>query len=131
MDAPHPSRASSIVAIALGVIFLATSAVKLFGLDQAVALFTAFGLPQWSRVAAGLVELVGAVLVVLPATRPLGGLVLCAAMAGAVLAHILTAVALPLLLVNFVLFIASVWLVMRDRPSFLRIDWAHDSHRSA
>jgi hypothetical protein len=52
-------------------------------------------------------------------------------MAGAVLAHILTAVALPLLLVNFVLFLASVWLVMRDRPSFLRLDWARDSHRSA
>ena len=76
----HPSLARTAGIRALRVIaaapFLAGAAFKLASTPDAVAAFDAIALGQWFRYATALLEIAGAALTLLPATSPVGALLL-------------------------------------------------------
>ncbi|SEJ95940.1 MULTISPECIES: DoxX family protein [unclassified Variovorax] len=76
------------VRIVLALAFGAAGAAKLAGLPQMVQVFDAIGAGQWFRHVTGLVEVGGAVLLLVPATGFLGGLLLAVTMACAVATHL-------------------------------------------
>lgn len=92
------------VRILLALAFGAAGLAKLAGVPQMVQVFEAVGFGQWFRYLTGVVEVGGAVLLLVPATGFIGGLLLTATMAGAVATHLVLiggspvpAVVLPLL----------------------------------
>ena len=72
----------------LAVAFAAAGLAKLAGADPMVQVFDQIGIGQWFRYVTGLVEVTGAVLIVMPAFGLLGALVLGCTMVGAVLTHL-------------------------------------------
>lgn len=75
--------------ILLALAFGAAGASKLAGASQMVQLFDAVGFGQWFRYFTGAVEVLGAVLLLVPATGFFGGLLLAATMVGGVATHLL------------------------------------------
>lgn len=76
------------VRILLALAFGAAGLAKLAGVPQMIQVFDAIGAGQWFRYVTGAVELVGVVLVLVPATAFFGGLLLAATMVGGVLTHL-------------------------------------------
>jgi putative oxidoreductase len=93
----------------LALAFLGASSGKLLGKPEMIALFDAIGIGQWFRFVTGLLELAGAVLIVVPKTRSIGAGVLAGVMVGAIATHLFvlhnapTAPLVLLLLTGFVL----------------------------
>ncbi len=56
---------------------------------ESVALFEALGVEPWGRIFAGVVELIAAILLVVPATRLYGALLGVGLMSGAIASHLL------------------------------------------
>jgi len=97
-----------------GMFFMAGSS-KLAGNEQMVAVFGAVGIGQWFRVLTGALEILGALLVLIPATAGIGGLLLTPVMIGAVATHLFILGGSPLVAV--VLLVASLFIAWgrRDR----------------
>ena len=76
------------VRILLALAFAAAGFAKLAGVPQMVQVFDAVGVGQWFRYVTGAVEILGAVLLLVPATGFFGGLLLLATMLGAVATHL-------------------------------------------
>jgi putative oxidoreductase len=72
----------------LALAFLGAASGKLLGKPEMVALFEAVGLGQWFRYVTGLMELTGALLIVVPRTKFFGAVLLSTVMVGAVLTHL-------------------------------------------
>jgi len=72
----------------LAFVFVNAAWAKLAGNPEMVALFTAVGSGQWFRYVTGILELTGAVLIVLPKTRRMGAVVLATVMLGAITLHL-------------------------------------------
>ena len=96
MECPFPKfkhrRAGGRIAlwaakILLALIFLAAGAAKLFGVAAMVEGFAHLGLGQWFRYFTGAVEVIAALLIVVPATSVFGALLIVCTMVGAILAH--------------------------------------------
>ena len=68
--------------------FAAAAAGKLLGSAEMIALFDAVGVGQWFRYVTGLLELVGAFLLIAPGMAAFGSVLLLGVMAGAVVAHV-------------------------------------------
>jgi len=68
--------------------FLAAGAAKLAGVPFMVDLFAQIGLGQWFRVVTGVVEIAGAVALLVPGLASIGGLWLGFTMVGAVATHL-------------------------------------------
>lgn len=77
------------VRILLALAFGTAGALKLAGAQQMVQVFEAIGLGQWFRYVTGVVEVLGAVLLLVPATGFFGGLLLTATMIGGAATHLL------------------------------------------
>jgi len=77
------------VQILLAFVFVDASSAKLMGNPEMVGLFTAVGLGQWFRYVTGILELTGAVLIMVPKTSRIGAAVLATIMLGALIAHVL------------------------------------------
>jgi putative oxidoreductase len=77
------------VRVLLALAFGAAGAAKLVGVQQLVELFSAIGFGQWFRYLTGAVEVVGALLMLIPAAGLIGGLLLTATCVGAVATHLL------------------------------------------
>ena len=91
--------------------FLAAGGAKLAGVPMMVGIFDQIGLGQWFRVVTGLVEVVGAIALLVPATTAFAALLLAITMIFAVLTHLFIiggspAPAAALLIINA----AIVWL---------------------
>jgi uncharacterized membrane protein YphA (DoxX/SURF4 family) len=71
----------------LALVFISTSWAKLMGRPEMLALFTAVGVGQWFRYVTGILELTGAVLIMVPKTRRIGAALLATIMLGALAAH--------------------------------------------
>jgi len=69
-------------------ILLQTLFFKFTGSPESVYIFTRVGAEPWGRIGSGVVELVAAILLLLPATAPLGGLIGIGVMAGAIGSHL-------------------------------------------
>ncbi|VFR32657.1 hypothetical protein ANK1_4209 [plant metagenome] len=87
-----PSRAAKFTSWGLRIFaaaaFLAAGGAKLVGVPMMVETFDHIGIGQWFRVVTGLVEVVGGVAILVPATAALGGLLLAITMLFAVLIHL-------------------------------------------
>jgi putative oxidoreductase len=77
-----------VVQVLLALAFAGAASGKLLGKPEMVALFEAIGIGQWFRYVTGLLELAGAVLIVVPRTKFFGAVVLSMVMVGAVLTHL-------------------------------------------
>ena len=75
--------------VLLGIAFVAAAAMKLTGQSQMVAEFDTVGLGQWFRYATGLIELVGALLLVRRSTVVAGATLLLCVSIGAFFAQLL------------------------------------------
>jgi uncharacterized membrane protein YphA (DoxX/SURF4 family) len=82
------NRVVSALAVLLGVVMIGGGAVKLAGVPSQVAAFTAWGLPGWFRALVGTFEILGGLLLVVPATIPAGSVILSTIMVGALWAHV-------------------------------------------
>jgi putative oxidoreductase len=109
-----PGRALNITLWALQVLvalaFVAAAAGKLLGSADMIALFDAIGVGQWFRYVTGLLELLGALVLIVPGRAAFGSVLLAAVMVGAVVAHITvlhTAPTAPLVL--FALTVLLSW----------------------
>ena len=87
-----PGKASNITLWTLQVLvalaFVAAAAGKLLGSTDMIALFDAVGVGQWFRYVTGLLELLGALLLIIPGRAAFGSVLLAGVMAGAVVAHL-------------------------------------------
>jgi len=83
----RPNRITTVLVILLGVGMIGSGATKLGGQSTQVAAFAAFGLPGWFRALVGTFEVVGGLLVIVPATTPAGSLIVSTILVGAVWAH--------------------------------------------
>lgn len=73
----------------LALVFAGAAWAKLTGNPEMVALFAAIGFGQWFRYVTGILELAGAVLIMVPRTSRIGAALLATIMVGAVIAHVL------------------------------------------
>jgi putative oxidoreductase len=100
-----------ILSLLLALIFLAAGSMKLMSRPVMVQEFAQVGLGQWFRYFTGILEVAGAICMLVPPLSRWGAVVLAAVMSGAVVAH-LTALhsspALPAILLVMVL--AATWL---------------------
>lgn len=108
------------LSILLGVLFLFAGATKLLGAQMQVEGFTRLGLPNWTRPVVGLVEVVAAVMLLVPRTRFYGAGVLAGTMVGAMLTHLVSGVDIHMVGVNFVLLALSAVIAWSHRPDILR-----------
>ncbi|HVY68854.1 MAG TPA: DoxX family protein [Verrucomicrobiae bacterium] len=69
-------------------ILLQTLLLKLAGAEKFVSLFTQLGIEPWGRVASALVELVAAILILLPRYSWTGGLLALLLATGAIISHL-------------------------------------------
>jgi putative oxidoreductase len=77
------------VRMLLALAFGAAGAAKLAGVPMMVATFETIGWGQWFRYVTGAIEVLGAVLMLIPATGLFAGLLLGGTMVGATLSHLL------------------------------------------
>lgn len=82
------SIATWTVSILLALAFLAAAAAKLTGQAMMVSEFTLFGLPGWFLYVTGVIEVIGAVLILIPRLAGLGAALLACVMLGALAAHL-------------------------------------------
>ena len=85
-----------VLQIAAAGMFLMAGFSKLSGNEQMVGMFEAIGVGQWFRYLTGALELLGAVLLLVPRLSGLGALLLVGAMLGAVATHLFVVVGSPL-----------------------------------
>ena len=100
-------RVWTIVSTVLGIVMIAGGAAKLVGPESIVESFVKWGLPPWFRILVGAFEIVGGGLLALPATVPIGAVILATIMVGAGWAHAANAewaeIAPPLVLLTLFL----------------------------
>ena len=100
--------------VLLALAFGAAGIAKLSGVPQMVQVFDAIGFGQWFRYVTGLVEVGGAVLLLVPATGFLGGLLMTVTMAFAVATHLVLIGGSPTPAI--VLALLSAFVTWRLRP---------------
>lgn len=87
-----PTKAVKITSWGLRILaataFLAAGGAKLAGVPMMVEIFDHIGIGQWFRVVTGLVEVAGAIAMLVPATAGVGSLLLATTMVFAVLTHL-------------------------------------------
>jgi putative oxidoreductase len=74
--------------VALGGMFLMAGGSKLAGAPAMVEMFDAIGLGQWLRYVTGTIEVASAIALLVPASAPLGALLLIPTMIGATVANV-------------------------------------------
>ncbi len=79
---------SWILQIAAAIILLQTLYFKFSGHPESVELFTKLGVESWGRIGTGIIELITAILLLIPATVFTGALLGTGLMAGAILSHL-------------------------------------------
>jgi len=95
--------------VLVALAFVAAAAGKLLGGADMIALFDAVGVGQWFRYVTGSLELLGALLLIVPGTAPFGSVLLAGVMVGAIVAHLTvlhTAPTAPLVLLALTALIA-------------------------
>ena len=69
-------------------ILLQTLFFKFTGAEESVYIFSTLGAEPWGRFASGIVELIAAVMLLVPATAALGGVLAIGVAAGALMSHL-------------------------------------------
>jgi putative oxidoreductase len=89
LSATTSTRIIWAVRVLLALAFGAAGAAKLAGVPKMIQIFDLIGIGQWFRYITGLVEVTGAIFLLIPRTGFLGGLLLCVTMVFAVATHLL------------------------------------------
>lgn len=79
---------SWILRIAVAAILLQTLFFKFSGSAESVYIFTKVGAEPWGRIGSGIVELIAAVSLLVPATVPLGAILAIGVISGAIVSHL-------------------------------------------
>ena len=79
---------SWICRIAAAVILLQTLFFKFTGAPESVYIFTKVGLEPWGRIGSGVVELIAAILILMPRTTWLGAGLALGVIGGAIMSHL-------------------------------------------
>lgn len=79
---------SRIAAIAAAVILLQTLFFKFTAHPDSVYIFTQLGLEPFGRIGIGIVELIAAILLLIPATQSIGGILSLGIISGALFSHL-------------------------------------------
>jgi uncharacterized membrane protein YphA (DoxX/SURF4 family) len=106
------------VRILLAIAFGAAGTAKLAGVPQMVATFEAIGIGQWFRYVTGGIEVLGAIMMLVPATGLYAGLLLGGTMVGATLSHLIVVPGSPIPAI--VLGLLSAVVVWHNRPAQFR-----------
>jgi hypothetical protein len=69
-------------------ILLQTLYFKFTGAEESVYIFTTVGAEPWGRIGSGVVELIAAILLLIPATTTIGAILALGVMAGAIVSHL-------------------------------------------
>jgi uncharacterized membrane protein YphA (DoxX/SURF4 family) len=85
--AKSSSRTMSVVATVLGLMMTVSGLTKLAGESHQVAMFAMVGLPNWFLALVGTFEVIGGILLLVPAATPIGSLILSTIMVGALWTH--------------------------------------------
>jgi putative oxidoreductase len=89
LSATTTARIVWAVRLFLALAFGAAGAAKLAGVPQMVQIFDHIGIGQWFRCVTGIVEITGAILLLVPQTGFLGGLLLAVTMVFGATTHLL------------------------------------------
>ena len=79
---------SWLLRLAAAFILLQTLYFKFTGAEESVYIFSTLGVEPWGRYASGIVELITAVMLLVPATAALGGVLAIGVAAGALMSHL-------------------------------------------
>ena len=74
--------------IVVAVILLQTLFFKFTGAAESVHIFSTLGAEPWGRIGSGVVELIAAILLLLPATVTIGAVLALGVMVGAIMSHL-------------------------------------------
>jgi hypothetical protein len=77
-----------VLQLTVAAILLQTLFFKFSGAEESVYIFSTLGAEPWGRIGSGVAELVAAVLLLVPATAPVGALLTMGLMAGAIGSHL-------------------------------------------
>ena len=80
-------RIMPVLAGLVGVAMIGGGAMKLIGQAGQVTAFAGWGLPAWFRALVGTFEVLGGILLIVPATTPVGSVILSTIMVGALWTH--------------------------------------------
>lgn len=87
-NARIPLAASWILRIVAAVILLQTLFFKFTGAEESVYIFDTLGMEPWGRIGSGIVELIAALLLLVPRTRIWGALLSLGVITGALISHL-------------------------------------------
>jgi putative oxidoreductase len=100
-----------LLSVLLALIFLAAGSMKLISRPAMVQEFAQVGLGQWFRYFTGILEVAGAICMLVPPLSRWGAVVLAAVMSGAVVAHLTALHSSPVLpAILLVMVLAVAWL---------------------
>ncbi len=81
-------RASWVAQIVAALIMLQTLFFKFTGAPESIYIFETLGMEPWGRYGSGIAELIASILLLLPATAALGGVLGLGVMVGAIGSHL-------------------------------------------
>jgi len=79
---------SWVLQLVVAAILLQTLFFKFTGAEESVYIFSTLGVEPWGRYASGIVELITAVMLLVPATAAVGGVLAVGVAAGALMSHL-------------------------------------------
>jgi hypothetical protein len=85
---PATNAVGLLLRVTAAAILVQTLFFKFTGAEESVYIFSTLGAEPWGRIGSGVAELVTAVLLVLPTTAPIGGVLAIGVMSGAILSHL-------------------------------------------
>jgi uncharacterized membrane protein YphA (DoxX/SURF4 family) len=113
------SKAGNAVAwvlqIAAAAMFLMAGGSKLAGAQPMVDMFAAIGVGQWFRYVTGAIEVVSALLLLMPSTAAIGAALLVCVMVGAIITHLTILRTSPAMPIVLLIICAVVFVLRRDR----------------
>lgn len=111
-----------VLQIAVAAVFVVSALPKMAGVPMMVQMFDALGFGQWFRYFTAVLEVGGAVLLLVPALAGNGALVLAIVMVGAILAHtlVLGGSAVPAM-VMLAATLTIAWFRRAHTPSLVRV----------
>ena len=93
MNHTHPlttgeAAVSWVLQLIVAGILLQTLFFKFTGAEESVYIFTTLGVEPWGRIASGVVELAASILLLVPATVPVGAILSIGVISGAIVSHL-------------------------------------------
>ena len=101
--------------IGLAAMFVMAGYSKLSGDEQMVGLYKAIGVGQWFRYVTGVIEISGAILLLIPSLSALGAVILAATMIGAIATHLFIVGGSPALPIALLVVAAIIAYGRKDR----------------